>query len=84
MVGALRVIRAVFSTVFGLFWVLIIAFGVLGFPGVPSSAQHFPDPVPGKAVYDSARAIDPDVEQALEGQVDAIEARSGAELAIYV
>jgi uncharacterized membrane protein YgcG len=83
-VGALRVIRTVVSTVFGLFWVLVIAFGVLGFPGVPSNAQHFPDPVPGKAVYDPAGAIDPDVERALEAQVDAIEARSGAELAIYV
>ncbi len=82
--GALRVIRAVVSTAFGLFWVLIIAFAVLGFPGVPSNAQHFPEPVPGKAVYDPAGAIDPDVERALEAQVDAIEARSGAELAIYV
>jgi uncharacterized membrane protein YgcG len=73
----------VFSTIFGLFWVLVIAFGVLGFPG-PSNTQHFPDPVPRQAVYDPAGAIDPDVERALEAQVDAIEARSGAELAIYV
>jgi uncharacterized membrane protein YgcG len=83
-VGALRVIRTVLSTVFALFWVLIIAFAVFGFPGVPSNAQQFPDPVPGQAVYDPAGAIDPDVERALEAQVDAIEARSGAELAIYV
>jgi uncharacterized membrane protein YgcG len=83
-VAALRVIRAVVSTALGLFWAVIIAFAVLGFPGVPSDAQHFPDPVPGKAVYDPAGAIDPDLEQAMEAQVDAIEARSGAELAIYV
>jgi uncharacterized membrane protein YgcG len=83
-VGALRVIRAAVSTIFGLFWALIIAFAVLGFPGVPSDAQHFPDPIPGQAVYDPAGAIDPEVERALEAQVDAIEARSGAELAIYV
>jgi uncharacterized membrane protein YgcG len=49
-----------------------------------SSARHFPSSVAGRAVYDPAGAIDAQDETALESQIDAIRARSGAELAIYV
>ena len=49
-----------------------------------SSATRFPAPVAGQAVYDPAAAIDPQDEAALESQIGAIKARSGAELAIYV
>jgi uncharacterized membrane protein YgcG len=49
-----------------------------------SSGQRFPDPVAGQAVYDPAGAIDAEDEAALESQIDAIKARSGAELAVYV
>src|SRR5437870_6443881 len=49
-----------------------------------SSAKRFPAPVAGQAVYDPAAAIDPQDEAALESQIGAIKARSGAELAIYV
>ena len=82
--GVVRFFRVASSVVFGLFWAIIIAFAVFGFPGLPASSQRFPDPVNGQAVYDPAGALDPQIEQALEAQIDAIEERSGAELAIYV
>jgi uncharacterized membrane protein YgcG len=44
----------------------------------------FPPPVVGQSVYDPAEAIPPEVEAALEGRIDAIEARSGAELVVYL
>jgi len=82
-VGVLRVIRTAVSAVFGLFWAVIILFAVLGFPGTTSTAK-FPDPVDGQAVYDPAGAFDAGIQAALEDRIDAIEARSGAEIAIYV
>ena len=65
--------------------VVAILFG----PGVVQSlsgggTQPFPDPVANRAVYDAAGALGADVVQVLEDQVDRIEARSGAEVAIYV
>jgi uncharacterized membrane protein YgcG len=82
--GAVRAVRVAISVGFGLLWAFIIALGVFGFPGPSPNVNHFPVSVPGQAVYDPAGAIEPDVERALESQVDAIEARSGAEIAIYV
>jgi uncharacterized membrane protein YgcG len=79
-----RVFRLISSSFLFIFWAVIIAFSVLGFPGSGSAAQTFPNPVNGQAVYDPAGALDPEIEQALERQIDAIEARSGAEVAIYV
>jgi uncharacterized membrane protein YgcG len=49
-----------------------------------SNGQRFPDPVAGQAVYDPAGAIDAEDETALESQINAIRAGSGAELAVYV
>jgi uncharacterized membrane protein YgcG len=83
-VGVVRFFRVASSVVFFLFWAIVIAVGVFGFPGISSGEHRFPDPVNGQAVYDPAGALDPGIEQALESQVDAIEARSGAELAVYV
>jgi uncharacterized membrane protein YgcG len=83
-VGVVRVFRVASSVVFFLVWAIIIAVGVFGFPGISSGAHRFPDPVNGQAVYDAAGALEPGIEQALESQIDAIEARSGAELVIYV
>jgi len=83
-VGVVRLFRLASSVVFGLVWAIIIALAVFGFPGIPSGVRQFPDAVDGQAVYDPAGASEPEVEQALESQIDAIEARSGAELAIYV
>ena len=80
----IRFIRLASTFVFGLFWALVIALAVFGFPGAPASGQRFPDPVTGQAVYDPAGALQPEIEQALEAQIDAIEARSGAEIAIYL
>jgi uncharacterized membrane protein YgcG len=83
-VGLIRVFRVASSVVFGLFWAIIIAIAVFDFPGLPSDVQRFPDPVENQAVYDPAGALAPEIEEALESQIDAIEVRSGAELAIYV
>jgi uncharacterized membrane protein YgcG len=83
-VGVIRFIRLASSVVFALFWAVFIALAVFGFPGSASSVPRFPDPVNGQAVYDPAGALDPGIEQALESQIDGIEARSGAELVIYV
>jgi uncharacterized membrane protein YgcG len=80
----MRFFRVASSVAFGLFWAAVIAFAVFGFPGVSSAEYQFPDPVENQAVYDPAGALDADVERALEVQVDAIEQRSGAEIAIYV
>jgi len=55
-----------------------------GWPRPSYQGPAFPDPVTGQAVYDPADVIEPDLEAGLEAQVDAIEARSGAELAVYV
>ncbi len=82
--GVLRFFRVASSFVFGLFWAVVIAFAVFGFPGTSSGEHPFPDPVVGQAVYDPAGALDADIEQVLEAKIDAIEARSGAEIAIYV
>ena len=82
--GVIRVFRVASSIVFGLFWAILIGVAVFGFGGAPSGEHRFPDPANGQAVYDPAHALTPEIVEALESQIDAIEARSGAELAIYV
>ncbi|HLA65268.1 MAG TPA: TPM domain-containing protein [Candidatus Saccharimonadales bacterium] len=66
--------------------VFAATFVVTGFVNVvpASSTQRFTDAVAGRAVYDPSVAIDAQDEAALESQIAAIKARSGAELAIYV
>jgi hypothetical protein len=49
-----------------------------------SGAASFPPPVDDQAIYDPAGAISPAIEEVLESQIDQIEARSGAELVVYV
>jgi uncharacterized membrane protein YgcG len=44
----------------------------------------FPDPVFDQAVYDEAGVLDAATEAILEQRIDALEARSGAEVAIYL
>lgn len=44
----------------------------------------FPDPIPGVAVYDLADVLSASVEASLETEIDAIEARSGAEVVVYL
>jgi uncharacterized membrane protein YgcG len=69
-------------------WVAILVIAVFVVPNVVqvlgAGAARFPDPVDGQAVYDPAEALQPGIEEALEAQIDAIEARSGAEIVLYV
>ena len=77
-------IRGWVSAAFVAFWLAIVAVSLLGLPRASYEGPAFPDPVGGQAVHDVAGAIEPDLEAGLEAQIDAIEARSGAELAVYV
>jgi uncharacterized membrane protein YgcG len=69
-------------------WVAILVLAVFVVPNVVQAlgagAMRFPDPVDGQAVYDPAGAVGPEIEAVLEAQIDAIEARSGAEIVVYV
>jgi uncharacterized membrane protein YgcG len=49
----------------------------------PQAGPPFPDPIPDVAVYDYAKVISPDVITRLDGSIDAIEERTGAEIVIY-
>lgn len=71
----LRALLAV-AAVSGLFLVSVSAALAAGPP--------FPDPIADVSVYDPADAISAGTETALESRIDAIERRSGAEIAIYV
>jgi len=46
--------------------------------------SQFPDPVFDEAVYDEAGVLEAGTEAALEERIDALESRSGAEVAIYL
>lgn len=52
--------------------------------GTAWAGAPFPDPVTDRAVYDEAEVLDQATEAALEARIDAIEARSGAEVAIFL
>jgi hypothetical protein len=69
-------------------WVVLVVLAVFVAPAVATvigaPASRFPDPEPSRAVYDPAGALDPGIEEALETEIDAIEARSRAEVVIYV
>lgn len=52
--------------------------------GSVAGGAPFPEPVAGQAIYDEAEALDPAAEAALEQRIDNLEARSGAEVAIYL
>lgn len=83
-VDVTRLLKVAGNVIFVAFWAIVIGVGVFGFHGVSSGAERFPNPVKGQAVYDPAGALDPGIEQALESQIDAIEARSGAEIVVYM
>ncbi|MDP9468924.1 MAG: TPM domain-containing protein [Chloroflexota bacterium] len=80
----IRFVKVASTVLFGLFWAAVIALVVFDIPGASPGENRFPDPVDRQAVYDPAGALEPGIEQALESQIDAIEERSGAELAIYL
>jgi len=53
-------------------------------PSFTASASAFPSPVAGQAVYDQADVLTAAVEASLEAEIDAIEARSGAQVVVYL
>jgi uncharacterized membrane protein YgcG len=55
----------------------------VGDGATPPPGPPFPDPVTDITVYDYARVIAPDVEASLAATIAGIEARTGAEVAIY-
>ena len=64
---------------------LVFNFGVpWAVNSLSTSGATFPAPVVDQAVYDPAGALSPETEAVLEAQIDAIENRSGAEVAIFV
>jgi uncharacterized membrane protein YgcG len=48
-----------------------------------AAGPPFPDPVDDRAVYDTAEVLAPGTESELERLIDAIEARTGAEIVVY-
>jgi uncharacterized membrane protein YgcG len=52
--------------------------------GAAWAGAPFPDPVTDQAVYDEAGVLDTATVAALAGRIDALEARSGAEIAIFL
>jgi uncharacterized membrane protein YgcG len=50
---------------------------------VPPPGPPFPDPIEDVTVYDYARVLAPDVEASLSETIEAIETRTGAEVAVY-
>jgi uncharacterized membrane protein YgcG len=61
-----------------------VAFLVVCTPHALAAGPPFPPPTDGSAVYDEAGALTHDTVSTLEMEVDAIEARGGAEIAIFV
>jgi uncharacterized membrane protein YgcG len=48
-----------------------------------AAGPPFPPPVDGQAVYDTAGALRPQTVQQVEAMIDAIEARTGSEIAVF-
>ena len=65
----------------------IVAVALLGSLGLVAGASAagppFPPPVEGQAVYDTAGAFRPATVQQVEATIDAIEQRTGAEVAVF-
>jgi uncharacterized membrane protein YgcG len=76
----------------GWFWPIFAVAVLIGAEfGVPwvvnsfsTSGTNFPAPAADQAVYDPAGALSSQTEADLESRIDAIESRSGAEVAIFV
>jgi uncharacterized membrane protein YgcG len=64
---------------------LIVLLALLGAVVAPvvAAGPPFPEPVKDQAVYDEAGALRPATIQQLEQTIDAIEARTGAEVVVY-
>ena len=62
----------------------IAILGSLGLvAGAPAAGPPFPPPVEDQAVYDTAEAFRPATVQQVEAAIDAIEQRTGAEIAVF-
>ncbi|HEX3219884.1 MAG TPA: TPM domain-containing protein [Candidatus Limnocylindria bacterium] len=70
------------------FAVALLLAGQLGVPwvlGFFGGTEHaYPDPIPGVRAYDPAGAISADAQAAIQSRIDQINARSGAEIVVYV
>ncbi len=62
---------------------LALVLGLLVPAAVIAAGPPFPAPVEGQAVYDEAGALRADTEERAEATIDAIEDRTGAEIAVY-
>ena len=62
----------------------IVVAGLMASQLLGANSSQFPDPVFDQAVYDAAGVLDSGTEAALEERIDALESRSGAEVAIYL
>ena len=51
--------------------------------GAAAAGPPFPPPVEDQAVYDTTGAFRPGTVEQVEGMIDAIERRTGAEIAVY-
>ena len=56
---------------------------LLAFP-VSAAGPPFPSPIAGQAVYDGPGALHPGTVAHLETEIDRVETRSGAEIAVYI
>ena len=67
------------------FWLLAMTVGTVAAasPSAPPAGPPFPDPVTDRAVYDYAGILSAGEIAAAEATIDAIEARTGAEVVVY-
>jgi uncharacterized membrane protein YgcG len=78
-------VRGIGAFVVAGLWILVVLVGPRLVDAVTTAGRGpFPEPVVDRAVYDPAGAVSPEAEDALERQIDALEARSGAEVVVYV
>lgn len=66
-------------------WLFSVALGVVAAadPSAPPPGPPYPAPIAGQAVYDYAGILSNEVIAQAEATIDAIETRTGAEIAIY-
>jgi uncharacterized membrane protein YgcG len=78
-------VRGIGAFVVAGLWIFVVLVGPRLVDAVTTAGRDpFPEPVVNRAVYDPAGTVSPEAEAALERQIDALEARSGAEVVVYV
>ncbi len=73
--------RRTVSAVLGALWLAAMAVALVS--AAPPPGPPFPDPVVNQAVYDYAGILSPAAIAQAEATIDAIEARTGAEVVVY-